>query len=310
MMSTARLSVRLFRFELTAVVSVLVLASALAVLAAASISGLAPPARCFEPYVDMPPPGCEAAGQAFYEAQSLASPLVIVLAIGPALAGALLGVPIVAREVERGTARLAWSLTPSRTRWFAGRVVVSLLVLVAVAYLAGAASDRLHGAFRPDVDLTHAFDSYGLRGIIVAARALLVFGVAVAVGAWLGRVLPALLVGAGLATALLVGGTMAQQAVMATETVATDPAMVATGDLWMDQRFRLPDGSLVGWAYFVGSEDQLYDELGNSRYPEVAMVVPGARYRFTEARETIALLGASAVALVVAGLLVERRRPD
>lgn len=310
MRSAARLSVRLFRFELVVVVGVLVLASALAVLAAAHISGLAPPALCFEPYVDMPPAGCEAAGAAFYEAQSLASPLVVILAIGPAFAGALLGVPIVAREVERGTARLAWSLAPSRTRWFVGRMVVSFVVLLVVACLAGVASDRLHGAFRPDVDLANAFDSYGLRGVMVAARAILVFSVAVAVGAWLGRVLPALLVGAGLATALLVGGTMAQQAIMATETVATDPTVVAAGDLWIDQRFRLPDGTLVGWAYFEGSEEQLYDEFGNSRYPEVAMIIPGARYRFVETREAIALLGASAVALGVAALLVTRRRPD
>ena len=103
---------------------------------------------------------------------------------------------------------------------------------------------------------------------------------------------------------------MAQQAILATETVATDPSVVAAGDLWIDQRFRLPDGSLVGWAYFEGSEEQLYYENGNSRYPEVAMVVPGGKYRFAETREAIALFGASAVALGVAGLLVRRRRPD
>ena len=47
------------------------------------------------------------------------------LILSPTLAvayviGAFLGVPIVGRELERGTTRLAWSLAPSRWRWFAG----------------------------------------------------------------------------------------------------------------------------------------------------------------------------------------------
>lgn len=311
MISTARLSIRLSRFELAFVVVVLLVASILAVLAAANISTLAPPAICFEPYVDMPPEGCDSAGQAFYDAQSAASTLVTVLVLGPVFAGALLGVPIVAREVERGTTRLAWSLTPSRMRWLAGRVVVSLAVLVVVAYVAGVASDRLHGAFRPDVDLANAFDSYGLRGVIVAARAVLVFGVALAVGAWLGRVLPALLVTAGIATALLVGGAMAQQAILASESVAVDAQSVEAGDLYVEQRFRLPDGTLVGYAYFEdGDWNMVYDENGNSRYPEVTLVVPGARYRFAEGREAIALLATSVVAMGLAALVVARRRPE
>jgi hypothetical protein len=40
-----------------------------------------------------------------------------------------------------------------------------------------------------------------------------------------------------------------------------------------------------------------------------AVVVPGARYGFAEARETAALAGASLVALGIAGLTVQRRRP-
>ena len=43
-------------------------------------------------------------------------------------AGLFLGVPVVARELERGTARLAWSLAPSRMRWYLARLL-PLLVL-------------------------------------------------------------------------------------------------------------------------------------------------------------------------------------
>ena len=52
----------------------------------------------------------------------------------PALAGVFLGAPLVAREVERGTHRLAWTQSITRSRWLAGHMVAVLgIVLVASA---------------------------------------------------------------------------------------------------------------------------------------------------------------------------------
>jgi hypothetical protein len=80
------------------------------------------------------------------------------------------------------------------------------------------------------------------------------------------------------------------------------------GDLYIDQKFVLPDGSLVGWQYF-GNDGPPYDENGNSKYTMVSIVVPGARYRFVETREAVVLAGGSLVALLLAGFVVTRRRP-
>ena len=44
---------------------------------------------------------------------------VSIVPVFPLVAGLLAGGPIVARELESGTARLAWSLGPSRLRWLA-----------------------------------------------------------------------------------------------------------------------------------------------------------------------------------------------
>ena len=82
---------------------------------------------------------------------------------------------------------------------------------------------------------------------------------------------------------------------------------ISRGDMYIDQKFVLPDGSLVGYEYFNGSDP--YDENGNSRYPQVSLVIPGERYRFVEAREAGVLLVGSLVALLVAGFVVARRRP-
>ena len=45
-------------------------------------------------------------------------------------------------------------------------------------------------------------------------------------------------------------------------------------------------------------------------YPQVALVVPGTRYRSVEAREAGALAGGSIVAIGLGALVVGRRRPD
>jgi hypothetical protein len=78
-------------------------------------------------------------------------------------------------------------------------------------------------------------------------------------------------------------------------------------DLYIDQKFVLPDGTLVDYGYFGGADP--YDQNGMPKYPVVMLVVPGERYRFVETREALALAGGSLVALVLAGFVVSRRRP-
>jgi ABC-2 family transporter protein len=54
----------------------------------------------------------------------------------PALIGIFWGAPLVARELEAGTHRLAWAQSVTRSRWLATRLVVTgLLALAAVALL-------------------------------------------------------------------------------------------------------------------------------------------------------------------------------
>ena len=54
--------------------------------------------------------------------------LRIALTVAPGVLGIILGVPIVARELEMRTTALAWSLTPSRSRWLLARFLPMLLV--------------------------------------------------------------------------------------------------------------------------------------------------------------------------------------
>ena len=119
----ARLTLRLSRFELLAFGGFVALFIAATVLTAARIDAVRPPVECLTTF-DALPPRLRREGNAWYEAQNgvagLSMGLLIFLSFA---AGLFLGVPIVARELERGTARLAWSLAPSRMRWYLARML-------------------------------------------------------------------------------------------------------------------------------------------------------------------------------------------
>ena len=196
---------------------------------------------------EAPPVGCELKSNAWYEAQSgvagLSMGLLIFLSFA---AGLFLGVPVVARELERGTARLAWSLAPSRMRWFLARMLPLLVLLAIVAFLAGVATDRFVASTTAETDLSNSFTAFGFRGLLIASRAVFVFAVGVAVGAVVARALPGIILAAVIATIGLAGGARVHQMILASEAVAIpmDPERQwqrpGPGDLYIDQKFVLP----------------------------------------------------------------------
>ena len=67
---------------------------------------------------------------------STGTSLQLVLPLMPVLAGLFLGAPLVAREIETGTARFAWAQGAGRTRWLLSSVLpVALIVMVIAAGL-------------------------------------------------------------------------------------------------------------------------------------------------------------------------------
>ena len=317
----ARLTVRLSRFELLAFSGFIAIFAATTVITAGWIDSLRPSADCLGIFSgvavgpsDAPPSDCLAAMNAWQSAQGgiagISAGLLVFLSFA---AGLFLGVPIVARELERGTSRLAWSMAPSRMRWFLARMVPILVVLAVLTFVAGVASDRFMAATRPSEDMANSFTAFGFRGLLLASRAVFTFAVAVVVGAVVGRALPAVILTAVIAFVGLTGGTQVHQEILRGEAIAVpvDDGNFNgggnSGAMFFDQKFVLPDGSLVGWEYFNGSDQ--FDENGNPKYPMVAIVIPGERYRFVETREGLALAGGSLAALVLAGFVVSRRRP-
>ncbi len=307
-----RLAFRLHRFEIVGFGVLIAVLAVAAVIVAGNLDATGYGARC-DP-MGGNPPACERMGQAFYRIQSSQVPPVqSILTVLPFLLGALMGAPLVARELERGTSRLAWSLAPSRTRWLITRLVPAAVVVFAFAFVAGAALDRLMAAVEPRTDALASFAGYGFRGVVLAARATFVFAIGVPVGASLGRALPTLIVTAVIAYVGLAGGMHVHSRILASEAVFVDDATGSgvPGAMYIEQRIKAPDGRVLTWDELNVAVPPPEDgsDWPPAGYTYVALVVPGERYRQVELREVGALAGGSLVALGIAGFVVRRRRP-
>jgi ABC-type transport system involved in multi-copper enzyme maturation permease subunit len=113
--------------------------------------------------------------------------LVIVI---PGILGVFWGAPLVAREYESGTYRLAWTQSVPRTRWLSIKIGLVLLITMAVVGLLSFAVswwatpfDRVNGS---------AFDRFDQRDIVPIAYAAFAVAVGVTAGVFIRRTLPAM----------------------------------------------------------------------------------------------------------------------
>lgn len=128
------------------------------------------------------------------------------LVVLPALVGLFVGAPLLARELEHGTHRLAWTQSVTRRRWLLTKVLLlSLATAVGAAALSGLAMwwrhpiDAVQGHMSPS--------AFEIEGLVVPAYAVFALAVGVLAGALLRRTIPAMsaAVGAFIAVRLAIG---------------------------------------------------------------------------------------------------------
>ena len=117
----------------------------------------------------------------------------LLILLVPLVAGIVLGAPLVARELEQGTAPLSWSLSGSRRRWLFGKVLAGVVLLVPLMLALGLAAEVLEGALDPGVNTHAAFQNYLGRGFFLALWALAAFAGTLSLGTLFGRTMPALI---------------------------------------------------------------------------------------------------------------------
>jgi hypothetical protein len=113
------------------------------------------------------------------------------ISIVPGLLGVFVGAPLIAREIEDGTWRLAWSQSVTKGRWLRGQMLGGAVVIVAgSAALTGILMwwlgplDAINGRF-----VNNGFDTYG---IVPGTWSLLAFAIGVLAGVLVRRVVPAM----------------------------------------------------------------------------------------------------------------------
>lgn len=326
--SWASLSFRLQRLEILLLGGAVLVGSALMLWWAFELTGMteAYPGCAF---FDGDATGsCATAQQRFFEIFSTAEILIGNMWLAGFAVGLILGVPLVAREVEHGTAQLAWTVGRSRVRWLLGRIAFAALVAVLLTAVLAATTEVLAAAMRPDVDLSRDFSFHGERGPLIVARAVLGLGAGVLVGAIVGRQLPALLLGV-----FVVGGLYAASWAAFPVWYHGEAEVRRIGDwlgspLWIESGIELASGERMTWAEVYGGKDavQLNESFmaedgtyyaseadaqaeRNALGREYILIIPEERYIEIVARETAVFAGAGLALIAGAAAVTRRRRP-
>jgi hypothetical protein len=121
-----------------------------------------------------------------------------ILQVLPVLIGAFIGAPVLARELETGTFRYAWTQGFGRSRWAVAKLVLLAVTVTAAASAFGALLTWFYGPFVGDqslglprtTPLTPAL--FDLRGIGFPAWTLAAFAVGALAGMLIRRVVPAI----------------------------------------------------------------------------------------------------------------------
>ncbi|MEU4236817.1 hypothetical protein [Actinoplanes sp. NPDC026619] len=148
----------------------------------------------------------------------------LFLLLLPALVGLFWGAPLVARELEANTHRLAWSQSISRNRWLGMKLGA---IGLATAAFTGLASWAIT-AWASPLDKAEGWVvplTYAARGIVPIGYAVLGFVVGVTIGMLLRRTVAAMAVTLVVVIAAMVGGLFLREHLVAQSTYqATLPA--------------------------------------------------------------------------------------
>ncbi|HEV2236414.1 MAG TPA: hypothetical protein VGR57_07095 [Ktedonobacterales bacterium] len=178
---------RQHRTELLMLAGLLALIVAALVVTGVQIHGIADRLHIASCQADLSVPTCQNGMNEFFtryaQYNQLRSALPF-LNLFPAFAGILIGVPLLAREFEQGTQRLAWTQSVPRLRWLRARLTLLLGIAITFSVVLTAVLTWWNTPF---VAVFGRFElpSYDFTGVVPLAYAT----VGVALGASLGAVL-------------------------------------------------------------------------------------------------------------------------
>jgi hypothetical protein len=259
-----------------------------------------------------------------------------ILQVVPALIGAFVGAPVLARELESGTFRFAWTEGFGRMRWTLAKVA-GLGVMVTA--LAGAITVLFSWYYQPyfpagnqlmyvstklpiGTSSPFAPGLFDLRGVTFAAWTLAAFSIGVLAGILIRRVVPAivatLVVYTGLAVA--VGGFLRQHYVAPLVTSKLDiPASAwVISQQWFTDSGRIASTSVLNQVLQSGPADlggkggvpksvTVWQYLAHHGFTQLTSYQPASRFWTFQWIEGSWLLALSVLLIALTVWLVRRR---
>jgi len=246
------------------------------------------------------------------------------LQVVPVLVGVFVGGPVLARELETGTFRFAWTQGCGRLRW----VIAKLALLAVVVTMAAEAFSLLFSwYFQPwfakDLDGALAPQLFDLSGVDLAAWTLLAFALGAAAGALIRRTVPAIAAAlaawTGLDFATFMFGRKHYQAPLLAK--GANQGVGGIGNDWiMGQWYTGPNGAVVSQqtirnvvAHAPASVQRSQDPnaatayLSAHHYAQWVSYQPASRYWHFQLIEGGWLLALSLILLAGTVWLVRRR---
>ncbi|MFF8832230.1 hypothetical protein [Streptomyces sp. NPDC015131] len=253
--------------------------------------------RCFQP------------GQDYIDAIWLARHLVEYTAVGitvlPALAGAFVAGPMIARELEAGTYGLVWTQSVSPTRWLAAKLAVPLAVTVSGAALLAL---MFHWAWStgPAHDFPtywYAPTMYASMGVVPAASAVLGIALGTLAGLLVRRTVAAMAVTAAVmgALALLLSQVRAHLWPVRTFTGTTTPPFRDSMTWTVERGMLTPSGARLNMDTCFqapGARPALCDTRSGVTY--YLDHHPASHFWPLQLVESAIVLGLAAIAVVLA----------
>lgn len=138
---------------------------------------------------DRYPGSLQAAFSAHYNAAILLSQYALPAVF--AIIGAIIGAPLVAREIEQRTHLVAWTQSVPRRRWYVTKIAVLAAGLGIVGLITGTANGWLQHQLIAGDTASSRWSWFVSTNVALAGEAALAFALGVAFGAVLRRTLPA-----------------------------------------------------------------------------------------------------------------------
>jgi ABC-2 family transporter len=183
-------------------------------------------------------------GKTYARSQTIAALLQVV----PVLIGAFAGAPVLARELETGTFRYAWTQGVGRWRWTVAKLVLLAVTVAAATGAFGALCSWYFAPFLAGGQQTPLAPTvFDLRGVAFVGWTLAAFAIGVLAGMLIRRVVPAI-----------------------AATLAAWSALALTAGIYLREHYMTPlvttNPNLPGSAWIIS---QWYTEGGQPASPSV-----------------------------------------